>query len=321
MTIEEKANAYDKAIGKAAALYKASEPMSGCNVILETLFPELKESEDEKVRKELIKHLKELSDWKEDEVIPVKNPSYYRQWISWLEKQAERKTPQWMIDFLDDYRRKIGCSLDHDEARDVDGKILCIMQWLENQGAQKPEENKGNIGGISANWSEEDEKILGDIIEDVMTLHSGKTLGVIRNKINWLKSLKGRVQTKHEWSEEDSYYINNIIHIIEEINNAPLKRREDWEAYINWLKSLRSQNNITEKELAQAPTFDDGWSAAIDYIQKKSLRPQNRWKPSDEQMEALKAMARYCDIATSFDAYKQRVVESLYSELKKLKEG
>ena len=37
-------------------------------------------------------------------------------------------------------------------------------------------------------------------------------------------------------------------------------------------------------------------------------------------MEALKAMARYCDIATSFDAYKQRVVESLYSELKKLKE-
>ena len=339
LSIEEKARAYDEAIKKAAALYKASEPMSGCNVIIETLFPELAESEDEKVRKELIKHLKELSDWKEDEVIPVKNPSYYRQWISWLEKQAERKTPQWMIDFLDDYRRKIGCSLDHDEARDVDGKILCIMQWLENQGAQKPEENKGNIGGISANWSEEDEKILGDIIEDVMTLHSGKTLGVIRNKINWLKSLKGRVQTKHEWSEEDSYYINNIIHIIEEINNAPLKRREDWEAYINWLKSLRSQNNITEKELAQAkknayndaldkieyhsgePTFDDGWSAAIDYIRKKSLRPHNRWKPSDEQMEALKAMARYCDIATSFDAYKQRVVESLYSELKKLKEG
>ena len=43
---------------------------------LQDLFPELAESEDEKVRKELIKHLKELSDWKEDEVIPVKNPSF-----------------------------------------------------------------------------------------------------------------------------------------------------------------------------------------------------------------------------------------------------
>ena len=57
--------------------------------VIDDLIPELAESEDEKVGKELIKHLKELSDWKEDEVIPVKNPSYYRQWASWLEKQEE----------------------------------------------------------------------------------------------------------------------------------------------------------------------------------------------------------------------------------------
>ena len=44
------------------------------------------------------------------------------------------------------------------------------------------------------------------------------------------------------------------------------------------------------------------------------------WKPSDEQMKALKAMMRFCEIATSFDAYKQGVVESLYFELKKLNE-
>lgn len=53
-TIEEKARAYDEAIKKAKSLYKASEPMSGCNVIIETLFPELKESEeskDERIRK------------------------------------------------------------------------------------------------------------------------------------------------------------------------------------------------------------------------------------------------------------------------------
>ena len=43
-----------------------------------------------------------------------------------------------MIDFLDSYRKKIGCSLDYDEAKDVDGKILCIKKWLEKQGEQKP---------------------------------------------------------------------------------------------------------------------------------------------------------------------------------------
>lgn len=44
------------------------------------------------------------------------------------------------------------------------------------------------------------------------------------------------------------------------------------------------------------------------------------WKPSDEQMKAFSAMKRYCEIATSFNAYTQGVVESLYQDLKKLKE-
>lgn len=89
-TIEEKAKAYDEAIKKAAALYKASEPMSGCNVIIETLFPELAESEDEKIKNRLIKLIKmsnevggfALHKWEADEM------------LAWLEKQGEKK-PAW----------------------------------------------------------------------------------------------------------------------------------------------------------------------------------------------------------------------------------
>lgn len=62
LSIEEKAKAYDEAIKKAESLYKAAEPMSGCNVILETLFPELKESEDERTRKELVSFLEICQD-------------------------------------------------------------------------------------------------------------------------------------------------------------------------------------------------------------------------------------------------------------------
>ena len=77
---------------------------------------------------------------------------------------------------------------------------------------------------------------------------------------------------------------------------------------IDWLKSLKDRVSpqnfaVTDEDLAQAkkdayndaldkieyhsgePTFDDGWSAAIDYIKKKSLRPQpkNEWSEEDER--------------------------------------
>ena len=320
LTIEEKVKRYDEAIKKAAALYKASEPMSGCNVIIETLFPELVESEGEKIRKWCISHFKEC-------INVIKDNDEYKEYLSnkvlaWLERQGEHAN----------FRNKIQVG---DKVTRNEAGVLVNLSQLNR--VAKPEENKGNIGGISANWSEEDEKILGDIIEDVMTLHSGKTLGVIRNKINWLKSLKGRVQTKHEWSEEDSYYINNIIHIIEEIKNAPLKRREDWEAYINWLKSIKGRiqpkqewseedkkiingliDSLTRISLntrtdSTSPNYT--FYKEIDWL--KSIRFQNHWKPSDEQIAQLQIV---------IDTYGNKgicdpILTELLFQLKKLKEG
>lgn len=51
LSIEEKAKAYDKAIIKAKALY--GQPLVD-NTLLETILPELKESEDDRIRKSLI---------------------------------------------------------------------------------------------------------------------------------------------------------------------------------------------------------------------------------------------------------------------------
>lgn len=87
MTQEQKAKAYDKAIKVATALYKASEPMSGCNVIIETIFPELKESEDEKIRKALIRYFTLSDEHAYNEACGVS----YRDIVAWLEKQGEQK--------------------------------------------------------------------------------------------------------------------------------------------------------------------------------------------------------------------------------------
>ena len=178
---------------------------------VQDFFPELAESEDEKIRKELTKHLKELSDWKEDEVIPVKNPSYYRQWASWLEKQGE-KLPAGFYYVNSEGKKfysdtfKYGDVILHVEKQGADSTVLSNSA-NNGKDEQKPEENKGNIGGISDNseWSEEDEVGLGDAL---WAIKQARTIAKDENDMGnlwcaerWLKSLKGRVQP--QWKPSD----------------------------------------------------------------------------------------------------------------------
>lgn len=51
--------------------------------------PELAESEDERIRKGLIHHLKELKEWKVGTMSPIKVKEHYDVWIAFLEKQKE----------------------------------------------------------------------------------------------------------------------------------------------------------------------------------------------------------------------------------------
>lgn len=57
--------------------------------VLESLFPELKESEDERTRKEIVRFIRMEVD---DEIVGNK-------WIAWLEKQGEQK-PYERKDFI-----------------------------------------------------------------------------------------------------------------------------------------------------------------------------------------------------------------------------
>ena len=54
-------------------------------------FPELRESEDERIRKGLVSHLLELKEIKDARGLPIKFPGHYDAWISYLEKHKEPK--------------------------------------------------------------------------------------------------------------------------------------------------------------------------------------------------------------------------------------
>ena len=100
MTQEEKAKAYDEAMNELRDLhdnYNEISRLVDFKQELERIFPELKMSEDERIRKEIISAIKE--DW----------PGH-ADWIAWLERQAQKPAAwseedknmlEWVIGYLE----------------------------------------------------------------------------------------------------------------------------------------------------------------------------------------------------------------------------
>ena len=134
-------------------------------------------------------------------------------------------------------------------------------------------------------WSEED---MSKVQIICMYLNEAKKyyadITEVRECINWLKSLKDRVipQSKQEWSEEDERNLQGIIDEIEaNKNQAPDYDLATYDRFLSWLKSLK---------------------------------PQNHWKPSDEQMRAV--IDAWGDLCCRGIQYKD--FDTLINDLKKL---
>ena len=160
-------------------------------------------------------------------------------------------------------------------------------------------------------WSEEDEKIQEGIMQ---FLYAWRSDTKITKWLDWLKSLKP--QPKQEWSEEDDRIMNDIKCFIQLSLNAdsavcPGGSTTKKEA-ITWLKSLRNRQ---------------GWKPNKDKV-SDNLHPEEMpltpkecfWKPSEEQMEALDKIIGYTLGNKRFYPQDLPVIESLYNDLKKLKE-
>ena len=110
-------------------------------------------------------------------------------------------------------------------------------------------------------WSEVDVVLLKLSLENLTELKDrfGEEYGKVGDCINWLKSIRNRVQPqqKQEWSEEDERILKEIITDVkfEGYNND---MQANSYKKINWLKFIKNR-----------------------------VQPQNTWKPSDEQLKAL----------------------------------
>ena len=131
-------------------------------------------------------------------------------------------------------------------------------------------------------WSEEDEKNLQGIIDEIQANKSDAPsydINVYDRYLNWLKSIKDKVQPQQDWSKEDEKMLNKLIGVLDGTNKEDY--HEGWEdIFLPWLKAIKQRVG---------------------------------WKPSEEQMKAL-ALA-LCDVHGM--SYKKHLF-SLNQQLKQL---
>ena len=140
----------------------------------------------------------------------------------------------------------------------------------------------------SAEWSEEDEKMLEGIINTVKDVRCQSLLseiGIYDEYIDWLKSLKP--QPKQQWGEEDERERKRIIGLLE-----------------GWLSTFKET------------CYAEDCKCGIDWL--KSLRPQKHWKPSNENMYYLNWIANIALGDSVVEREVSKHLNELYNDLKKL---
>lgn len=337
--------AYKEALERARAIH--NEKQAQCYDIMAKVFPELAESEDEKIMEALLEYFGEQCDMSDV------NGFYAYEIYDWLKKQKEQKpiedkdaiepTPKQDDSGLTDFERAIHRGFLCAGVENVPVEIIketaqdCLAHIEQKPNIKyiypkfrvgdviKPINPNGSYIPVRVRYIGEDsytcesddmrafysfpicdenkyvlveQKTTEWSVEDKFNLRSciakieidmqhwgkhGKTMvdGDIR-LIGWLKSLPERfgLQPKQEWSEEE------------------YGRLFDIEQYLHGTLQLSPDRKI----------------ACIDFL--KSLRPQPRWKPSEEQMGSLRLAidsAKKAQMNATADS-----LNEIYEQLKKL---
>lgn len=226
MTQEEKARRYDEALEEAKKWYEVfvagqNYPATDIKVSYGWIFPELKESESEKIRKAIISFLKS----------PFVNENITNEkvapWIAWLENQSNKDSQVKLPTFTFDDILALQCCMEtvkkvqmdkdlYEKLNDLHSRLYDAYH-LEKQDEQKPYGQREECSDCQFNyageckgscsmkrseqksdWSEEDRNFMSDTLSNLIELREryGEGYGNVGKCIDWLKSLKQRIENK-----------------------------------------------------------------------------------------------------------------------------
>jgi len=119
MTQEQKATAYDEAVKRAKKEKEKSRNL-GLLEFIEDAFPELKESEDERIRDEIVLYIGAKDDISLDT---------HNKWLSWLEKQGEPK----LSEDLGEYIAELSKQFPEVSFAKLSRIAVRVKNWLEKK--------------------------------------------------------------------------------------------------------------------------------------------------------------------------------------------
>ena len=241
------------------ALERAKEELAACGSMdcdaarqIFRLFPQLRESEDERIRKEMI----EFIQWSEDrgttrhDFHQAKRPA---EWIAWLEKQKDASKAIEAVDRIDKYIDEHLANA-HDMKNsnpekkyyrgwdDALGKMAGILQDVYSNEKQKEQKPRKFKLGDKVHWHDDDTNVITitGFRDDAYLTDSAYGPILFCDEDNWERV----EQEPAEWSEEDEDMLNSCISSIEEAKETRYAYREtdgdtSYDHEIAWLKSLR----------------------------------------------------------------------------------
>ena len=291
MTTEQKAKAYDEAIRKAKITLDCCDSASIAtkNTVYD-IFPELKESEDERIRGAIIDHLKDNN---------------LTEWAAWLKKQGKPSDKEMKTLLRTEYekgRADAIAEMQKDWSEEDELHIRELESLVKQEWAIAERENdKDRIHKmrdlsfflkilkphLKQEWTEEDESMYTRTLGILGKCCMGHIPTEVEEELNWFKSRLKPLRPQNNITDEEL---------------AQAKKN----AYNDALDKIEYHSG--------EPTFDDGWHAAILYLKKRNAIPQNTWKPTEAQLTQLgtavsKGRAGY---------FNNDVLRELYVQLKQL---
>ena len=360
MTTEQKAMAYDEALKRAKESLNDGTITNNTISYIHFILPELKENEDEKIRKELIEALKRYN---KRHVSNNNRHPYFEgievdKALAWLEKQKDREklikelskycahhTQMDLQEFLDKQKPIEWKQNNVEELTDFENAMMHIGNSFFGAYAGLDPNNTETIKEqanllldlVNVEWSEEDKSMLYNIIE----------YGYLdAEDLDWLRGLPKRIQLRKnnvEWSEEDNVYLDDALWAMKLASTVAQDENDMGNIWCaeRWLKSLKEriqpkqelskkdENNILFLTSIIEECFKDkekitlyGDTACANFTKEnvierlKSLRPQNTWKPTKAQIEAIEEAIEFLGCTKKV----REDLKSLHKQLKKLRE-
>ena len=307
LSIEEKAKAYDKAIEKLRGMIPNWERLSyNGKTFLQDLiyiFPELREPKDEKIRKELIKLMKQMSDTIVENYTTVPISDF----VAYLEKQGEHAN----------FRNKI--QIGDKVTRNEDGVLVNLNQL--NRVAKKDEKQ----GQTFTKKDVDDAYLKGVINTKNETEKQYETTYQIRKDIaTFIFNYRGDIKDRAKWMD----YLGIKVCLIEKQSEQKPTDKVEPKFKIGQTIVYKGTENIaptkmTITDIAKGQYWDDNCCIVpISDQDNWKLEKPTAWSEEDENTisEAEVWLDTLCDyLKDSSSAYIPNV-RVVISNLKSLKD-